>query len=137
MFLHPMTNTVRIMVFILSITIMAASSCTDDSGSGNTGGKEYLLNGSWWVSAMGTGEGYYFDGTGGGFDLSLDGSSQVYIVCDNAITYTYDGNNLNVIEHGTPRSFTFEITGDTTATVTYSGFSFNAEFQELTAECIE
>ncbi|HOO70635.1 MAG TPA: hypothetical protein PK926_02660 [Spirochaetota bacterium] len=132
-----MKNTVRIMVFILTITIMAASSCTDDSGSEITGGKEYLLNGSWWVSAMGTGEGYYFDGAGGGFDLSLDGSSQVYIVCDNVITYSYDGYNLNVIEHGTSRSFTFEKTGDTTAAITFMGYSFTAQFQELTAECVE
>ncbi len=111
-------------------------SCSGDSSDDNPGGKEYLLNGSWWVSYSGNGEGYYFDGKGAGYDLSLDQSSQPYIVCSNAIRYTYDGHNLIVIEHDLTRNFTFDIISETIATISINGFSATADRYYLTAGCI-
>jgi hypothetical protein len=125
------------MAFIAVMAVMMFLRCADDSGSDSTGGREYLLVGSWWVSALGSGEGYYFDGAGRGFDLSLNASSEVYIVCDNPITYSYNGHDLVVLEHGTQRRFTFEFTGDETARVTFMGLAFTAALQNITAHCIE
>lgn len=126
----------KMLMFFLSASLIAALSCTDNPDTETVGGKEYLLTGSWWVSSTGKGEGYYFDGAGTGYDLSLNESSQVYIVCDNAITYTFDGYNLSVVEHGITRQFTFEITGVTMANLTIMGYSFTATLQDLMAECI-
>jgi len=130
-------NISKIVISVLSAALIAVFSCSDDSEPETAGGKENLLAGSWWVSSSGYGEGYYFDGAGTGYDLSLNESSQVYIVCDNAITYKYDGHNLSVVEHEITRQFTFDITGDTTANLTIAGCSFAANLLDLTAECIK
>ena len=128
----------KIFLFLLISILVAASSCmySDDEGPVSLSGKEDLLNGSWWVSYSGSGEGDYFDGSGAGYDLS-EGSSGVYIVCSNAITYIYNGSDLNVVEHGTTRTFTFVQTGETTADISISVYTFSATRVELTAACIK
>ena len=97
-------------MIVLSVGLAAALSCDgDDSGSESMGGKEYLLTGSWWVedTGFGTGEGYYFDGAGGGYDLSLV-ESQVAIICDKPITYTYNGHDLIVVEPGSTSGYDYK-----------------------------
>lgn len=137
---------IKLLALVLSLCCAAVVSCDDGSGGegagGSVGGREYLLTGSWWVDyvALGTGEGYYFDGAGGGYDLS-EVESQVAITCDKPITYTYDGYNLIVNEPGstsgyTERTFTFEFTSEETATITISGFPFTANrIEDLSPDC--
>ncbi len=136
---------IKLLAFIVSLACAAVISCDDGSGGGESvGGREYLLTGSWWVDEVipGQGEGYYFDGAGGGYDLSEVGE-EVTISCDKPITYTYDGCDLIVNEPGstsgyTKREFTFEFTGDITASITISGFPFTAnKIKELLPECGE
>lgn len=138
-------NPIKLLVFVFALCCAAVNSCDDGSGGGGSvGGREYLLNGSWWVDEVipGQGEGYYFDGAGGGYDLSEVGE-EVAIICDKPITYTYDGYNLIVNDpYSTTgyrkRTFTFEITGETTASITISGFPFTASrIDDLTPECGE
>jgi len=137
-------NPIKLLAFIVSLACAAVISCDDGSGGGESiGGREYLLTGSWWVDEVipGQGEGYYFDGAGGGYDLS-EVESQVAITCDKPITYTYDGYNLIVKEPNstsgyTTREFTFEFIDEVNATITIMGFPFTANFQDgLVPSCI-
>ena len=136
-------NPIKLLVFVFSLCCAAVISCDDGSGGGGSvGGREYLLNGSWWVAdvGFGQGEGYYFDGAGGGYDLSEVGE-EVAISCDKPITYAYDGYNLIVNEPGstsgyTKRDFTFEFIDETTATITIYPISFTANrLEDLVPEC--
>ena len=105
-------------------------SCDDDSSEENitSSGQEHLLEGAWWIQNSPQPDGAYFDGTGAGYDLSGDYPDNLYVECEDPLTYTYNGMNFSKTEGGSTLRGLFFLNEDSQGGTLYMyGFSFTVE----------
>jgi hypothetical protein len=109
-----------LLIFFLVCPILLFS-CFSGSESDNgipMGGEEDQIAGNWWSD--GINDGALFDGAGGGYDLSNDGSGGYCIDIDDPIIYRYDGETLTIYEDG-------EVTTGTLTNLTENSATFYSE----------